>query len=259
METLVHLLVDWRGSPAKDKLAISRTLAPGEKESLGNRQGPEWKARCRERKALRGGFRPPSASKAGSHPGTALWQSFRAAPRLGFSRLKTEEAPAGHGLFMAFGETWPWGQGRSFPGRWEGGVTHSSLPGSVTPQSVGISQKQPTGPGQSERKQPQPHPGHSHLPPPTAAHRKGQSTPGTQLVPWMRNTHPLTQARTHTHPEVNSHHPQTRARTSRGSQVPTKRPATANAQQSTAPNGGRDLLRDTASPGWPRASSQVAS
>lgn len=56
------------------------------------------------------------------------------------------------GLFMAFmapGETWPWGQGRSFSeagGEW--GVTHSSLLGSMTPQRLGITES--SQPGQSE-------------------------------------------------------------------------------------------------------------
>lgn len=84
-------------------------------------------------------------------------------------------------------------------------MIHSSLPGSVTPQSLGITQKQPIRP--VREKTAPPCPGHSHLAPPTITHREEQTTPGT-VDTLDENTNTLTQAQTHTdtHPYAKCKH-----------------------------------------------------
>lgn len=96
---------------------------------------------------------------------------IQAAPRLSFIRLKTEGA-----LRLGTASLWllvkpgPGDREEVSQAGWEGGVTHSSLPGSVTPQSLGISPKQPTGPVREKTAPAPPWP----LSPPTSHHRHPQ-------------------------------------------------------------------------------------
>lgn len=76
-------------------------------------------------------------------------------------------------------------------------MTHSSLPGSMTPQSLGITQKQPTRPV-CETTAP-PYPGHSHLTTPTVTHREGQTMPGTVDTLDEKHTPSHTSTNPHTH------------------------------------------------------------
>lgn len=79
-------------------------------------------------------------------------------------------------------------------------MIHSSLPGSMTPQSLGITQKQPTRP--VKEKTAPPCPGHSHLTPPTITHREEQTTPGTVDALDEKHTPSHTSTNSHRHTSI---------------------------------------------------------
>lgn len=162
----------------------------------------------------------PESLRGGSRLPVPIWATPSAPCRgslgLGFSHLPENGRGLRRASLWLLAKPGPGDREEVSLGQWEGGSDSCLPPRLMTPQSLGITPKQPPGPGREDTAPP--HPGHSYLRPPAVTHREGQTMPGT--VDTLGETHTLSHKQTHTdkhprakpkpkppHPEINTRPP----------------------------------------------------